>query len=207
VDVSEVGRSISRLGLQPASMVFIDYGVDDPERRRELAFDELLIDGRPLREILSSESQHANAAAGHASAEWVPAPITPLRHDQPGCAASTLRQWLGEADATFPDGRTLVLAETDDLYHHGITCRVTFDGSIVRWDDFANEAFQWHFLPKQPDLEGTERFQPSPHFDFDRDEYEQQLREALARYVQAGRGPDQWWDGSTSNPQSDQAQA
>jgi hypothetical protein len=187
----------------------VDLLRDGPGRR--VTFDDLLVDGIPLRSILLSSHQ-LPITIDDAPMEWQ-APLTPLRHDKPGRAVETLLQWLGERRATFQGKRSLVLGETGDYYSHGVTCRVDIEDGHVRWHDFASEGFEWILSEGTPDHHEAERFSPPLTCTFEREPYEAELRAALAgfrlsaanRYgrfrLRAANRSERWYDGSTNHPQ------
>lgn len=135
-----------------------------PAQRRGKGYLDIVIDGRPL-------TQHF---AGRQGAH--PSEVSPLGwSDSAETRETELRQFLAVTRSGFESGRVAVLVceQCGDVGCGAITVRISRDGPVIRWSDWASEngyeperSVQW---PTHPES-----------FEFEATQYEAVFREALS---------------------------
>jgi hypothetical protein len=160
-------RSVVRLGTAPATTGWHEH------RRKarvwhEVAFDDWVIDGTPLRQRVSARSGDVEPAQQ----------LTCLDPAAPSIAVAGLRALLGESAPDFDDGRVALLTcpIDRDLDCTALSTRVVVHADIVEWSDVGWQVTYEPFVP-EPDEDGA-----LLSFRFDRLQYETLLRRLLTHY-------------------------
>ncbi|NTW40220.1 MAG: hypothetical protein HGA44_10100 [Cellulomonadaceae bacterium] len=147
-----------------------------------LVYSELVVDGRPLRELLSLEPR--DEILDHANRGPAGENVAVLVHNWPMAGAGGARVLLGEETSELADGRVplYVCPVCGDLGCGAVSALVERSASHVIWRDFGWEV-GWD------DGEEEIRFVGGP-FVFDRRQYDAELREFVDTYDhQRARAP------------------
>ncbi|SDZ21904.1 hypothetical protein SAMN05444365_107133 [Micromonospora pattaloongensis] len=136
----------------------------------EVPFEDWIVDGVPLRELVTADRQPPNPAQE----------MTPLCElgTWPETAVESLRRLLGDEPGDFDDGRVpLLFCPIDaDLGCQTLSTTLVLDDETVEWRDLG-----WQ-VSYEPFVAANDGFDPPMHFHFDRKAYTELLRALLGRF-------------------------